>query len=260
MSERDRSRDAAGIAPRATAPSRCSEVQNHLLHAHHPADALPTELGSHLEACEACRTFRTQLVGLDAAVLQQAPELPDGFELALRRRLKNVAHSSAAAETPRLEAPVADKVAHARRRTLWFALSAAAVVLVVAGSLLLLSRWPHSEAETYHRLRLSIESTRNYDAVLFTVDLPPGVRLLPATGEALGPGRTWQSPLRRGINEIDLPLAARQTDGVVRVHLRVGAKIVTRSVGFAHASTKKESGDLRLAWLMNEPDAEEGRP
>ena len=66
----------------------CREAQKRLLEAERLEGRLPESLEAHLHECATCSALRAQLSTLDEVIREQAPELPDGFELSLRRRLK----------------------------------------------------------------------------------------------------------------------------------------------------------------------------
>jgi len=222
----------AGASPpvdqSAGASPPCDELQQFLLSAHRPAEPLPDRLGAHLAQCPSCQTLRAQLTLIDELAQEHQPELPAGFELGLRRRLQT------AAKTPEPEAPAPTRDAagspSGAQRRVWVraALAAAAVVLLSLSTLLVLRPWETTteERETYYRLHLAITSTEENAEVLFDVDLPEGVRPLSSTAAALGqrPRLRWTSAIRRGVNEFDLPLAARSAAGQVRVRLRAGQR------------------------------------
>jgi hypothetical protein len=225
----------------------CAQVRERLLAARRLDQSLAGELESHLASCEACRARHAELVLLDEVARAQAPALPEGFELALRRRLQ--ARAWAAAESERGAAPAA-------RRLPRLALAAVAAVLLAVGALLLAPRWtstPRDAAESYHRLRLSIESAADLAGVHFTLELPDGVRLLPATFAALGTARgaAWRSEVRKGLNEIDLPLVARQRAGVVRIALRAQGRTLTREVRLEGRSASR-AAPLLVAWVIDD--------
>lgn len=234
--------------------ARCDELQQLLLRSQRPDDALPDDLEAHLSQCPSCQAFRAELVTLDALTREQAPELPAGFQLDLRRRLNEVEKSEAA---PAGEEASPD--ATRRSGLMRAALAAAALVLIAAGALLAAS-WlgGPEERQTFHRLKLSIQSVQAFDEVLFDVELPEGVRLLPATGAVIGRGRAlrWRSSVRQGLNRFDLPLAARSAAGSVKVQMRAGSRIWRGTVpldgqsGAASASAEAR-GDVQLAWVLD---------
>jgi len=202
----------------------CAEVERQLLEALHP-DQPEAALSRHLDQCSRCQKLRAQLLLLDGAVREQTPELPQGFELAVRRRLQQ-SEAAAAGRTGGRALP-----AGWRR----LALAAAALVLCTTAALWVATRMQRDDALTYHRLRLAVHSSEEHPEVLFDVDLPEGVRPLSGTAELLGRGRTlhWRAPLHRGLNELDLPLSAARADGQVHVRLRAGARVWTSTVAFA---------------------------
>jgi hypothetical protein len=139
------------------------------------------------------------------------------------------------------------------------ALAAAAVVLLSVGGLWVATRWRggHEERFTYHQLRLVIRSAEEHQEVLFDVDLPEGVRLLPAAGDLMGRGRTlqWRSAIRQGVSEVDLPLVAQQAKGQLHVRLRSGGRVWTGDVAFGgtpgHAAGRTLASEkLQLAWVL----------
>lgn len=226
--------------------TRCEELRQRLLEAHDVGDSLPVELEAHLEACDECQIFRSQLLLLDNATRAQAPELPEGFQLSLRRRLN-------------------EKAGRGSSRKGWLRpLAAAAAIAVVVGAVVLAGRWSTDSERrpTYHRLQLSIQSTRDLEEVLFDVDLPRDVRPLSATSQALGAGQhlRWRSAVRRGTNELELPLVARTTTGSVRVRLTAGGQTWTKTVeiGPGAPSAGGRSGGLQLAWMIASPEDEGG--
>jgi hypothetical protein len=221
----------------------CAQVQQALLEALRPGDPLSAPLQAHLQDCATCQRLRSQLVLLDDVAREQAPELPEGFELSLQRRLKE-----SAAKRERETAPAA------RRR--WIALAAAAAVLLSVGALWLATRQQGGGGDqppTYHRLRLAVQALDEHDEVLFDVELPEGVSPLPGTGELVGRGRTlqWRSALHRGLNELDLPLVARHARGQVQVRLSAGAQRWSAAVPFeTHSSLAPTGPDVRLALVL----------
>jgi hypothetical protein len=243
----------------------CDEVRRSLCAAHHPGEPLPAPLTLHLSGCEGCRAFRADLVLLDGAVHEQAPELPEGFELSLRRRLTQA--ESALRQTPpsgpeaRMEAP-AVQTGRPWART---AIATAALLLGAVGALLYAAHLqsPGEDQATCYRLRLTIQSARAYPEVLFDVDLPEGVRAHPELVEAIGAGQSlrWRSALPAGRSEIDLPLVARSTAETVRIQLRVGDEVLTRTVTFGRSNAGKKTSasgaraedEPRLAFVIGEP-------
>ena len=241
--------------------ARCDELQQLLLRSQRPDDALPDDLEAHFEQCPSCQAFRAELVTLDTLTREQAPELPEGFQLDLRRRLKEVEKSEAA---PVVEEASPD--APRRSGLMRAALAAAALVLIAAGALLAAS-WLGGPEErlTYHRLKLSIQAGQTLDEVLFDVELPEDVRLLPATAAVIGRGRTlrWRSSVRQGLNRFELPLAARSPAGRVKVRLQAGSRVWRGTVPLNGQTLSSRDpirqGDLRLAWVLDaDPQATGG--
>jgi len=248
MSEPPIDRDARGEAP--APPAGCGDVQRLLLEAPRPGDPLEAAAQAHLAECERCRALRSQLVLVDDATREAAPELPDGFALSLRRRLRE--HRAAEAQ------PAA--VPERRRSRTPIVLAAAAVVLVAAGVATLTARWSGDKA-TYQRLHLAVQATQDCDEVLFDVELPDGVKPMPGLPEAIGRDRTlqWRSQLRAGANDFDLPLVAQRRTGEVQVRLRLGEKTWTGTVSLAAAQGRADAGpaEVRLALLVG-PGAPRG--
>jgi len=118
---------------RAPLPQACGEVRQRLLEAHRPEEQLPPRLEEHLATCPRCRAHREQLTLIDDLARQQRPELPEGFELALRRRLRDEARAEPAG------AP--DGAAPAPRARRWprRALAIAAGIVLVLGAYIALS-------------------------------------------------------------------------------------------------------------------------
>lgn len=232
---------------------RCSELQQLVLGLPRPDDALPDELEQHLAGCRACQVFRAQLSSLDALTRAQAPELPAAFELDLRRRLREVDSQSEARQQ------LDRATTTARRRPLRLVLAVAAMALLTVGVWAAI-RWTSGSPAvqpTYHRLRLSIQSAQDYGEVLFDVQLPDGVRLLPTTGAVLGRGKSlaWRSPVRGGRNSFDLPLVARGATGTVRVRLQAGTRVWHGTVPLdartqAASASAAPGRELRLAWVL----------
>jgi hypothetical protein len=226
----------------------CAQVQQALLEAPRPGDPLPAGLQAHLQECAGCQRLRSQLLLLDDVAREQAPELPDGFELALQRRLNESAAKRDGAAAP------------ARRR--WIAFAAAAALLLSVGALWLATRQQHGDGEappTYHRLRLAVQALDDHAEVLFDVELPDGVSPLPGTGELVGRGRTlqWRSSLHRGLNELDLPLQARQARGqsgrgapMVQVRLSAGTQRWSAAVPFESHASLAAPPEVRLALVL----------
>jgi hypothetical protein len=236
---------------------RCGDIQRQLLEALRPGDVLDAAAEAHLKGCAACQALRAQLLVVDDAAHEAAPELPAGFELALRRRLRE--HRPAAAPAPAVEQPMA-AVAPRRRSRTPMLLAAAAVVLVAAGVVTLAARWQGGAgAPSFHRLHLAVQATQDCDEVMFDVELPEGAKPMPGLPESIGNGRSlkWQSPLRAGANEFDLPLVAQQRRGEVQVRLKMGGRTWTGTVPLAAAQERADgTAEVRLALLIG-PDLDE---
>jgi hypothetical protein len=255
--------DPSGSA--AVSPPRemgCSEVQQHLLQALHPEEAGSPALRQHLASCPPCQIFRSQLLLLDDLARQQAPELPEGFELSLRRRLNESARGDSTMKPASDEAAAA---ALAKRGTgIRVAAAAAVLVLVFGVGALVASRWFKAGEEklTYHQLHLSIRAQKEYNEVFFNVTLPEGIRPLPNTVEALGQRNLlWQSALRRGFNELDLPLVSSRTEGRVIVRVSAGKEYWTGSVAInptdkQTSDSRRDGQELRLALVLGPDNSE----
>jgi hypothetical protein len=263
MSKRTEGAGGAGPVPGRSRPDEeqaCAREQQQLLAAERPEAPLPPALEQHLAQCPRCRSLRSQLALLDGVAREQQPELPQGFELALRRRLE--AHAREQPATQRDEGTRAP-TRHRRR----LALAAAALVLVAAAALLwrATQRRDDGAAPSYHRLRLAIRSAADHPDALFSVELPDGVRALPGAAGLSRDGQRlrWRSAIHRGQNELDLPLLAARPRGEVLVQLRIGAQQWSRSISFdtrhPAAARSRAAAPLRLALLLHEAGATEPR-
>jgi hypothetical protein len=252
--------DRPGAPASAGDDGRCADVQRLLLEALRPGDSLDAAAEAHLQACARCRGLRDQLLVVDDAAHEAAPELPAGFELSLRRRLREHRPGRGAAPAANDRQPAT--VVPPRRSRTPFILAAAALVLVAAGVVTLAARWQGGGKPTFHRLHLAIQATQDCDEVMFDVDLPEGVRPLPGLPESIGRDRSlqWQSPLRAGANEFDLPLLAQHRRGEVQVRLRMGEKTWTGTVSLATSQGRADDAapaEVRLALLVG-PEGRRG--
>jgi hypothetical protein len=238
----------------------CRDVQRLLLEALSPGDLLDGVAEAHLEQCARCRALRAQLQLVDGVTREQAPELPAGFELSLRRRLREHRAMTTPGQRADEQQPAAGGTR--RRSRAPIVLAAAAVVLVAAGVVTLAARWQGGTGKvTFHRLHLAVQATQDCEEMLFDVELPEGVKPLPGLPEAIGRDRSlrWRSPLRAGANDFDLPLLAQHRRGEVQVRLRLGDKTWTSTVSLAAAQGRAADGtatdEVRLALLVG-PDPE----
>jgi len=251
-------RAEGGAAGQGSGGSDCARVRQALLHAQRPGERLAEPIERHLGSCPGCGVFRGELRLLDSLTREQRPPLPEGFELALRRRLQ------AAGTPPRQH--LAARGGAAWMRPL---LAAAALLLLVLGGVQLARRGRDAAGPaSYHRLHLAIAAARDHGEVLFDVELPVGVRAAAATAELVGRGARlqWRSSLRRGVNVMDLPLVAQQAGGEVRVRLQAGAVVRTGTVGFvapgrvARRVPGAPAGGLTLALGLVPADRSGGQP
>lgn len=235
----------------------CKETAQHLSEALDPDGHVCSEAEQHLEACEACRCLREDLILIRELAREETPRLPDSFELDLRRRLHQSEVRAAELETQDLPARGAGSRRGARR---WIAL-AAALVLALGGALLA-QRWTHAPEETpritYHQLHLEV-SARGSGEALFDIELPSGVRLAEQAGAALGAGRrlSWKSRLEPGINTFDLPLADRSPGArllSVRARLTVGQRVYRSEVTLTSGQAHAQPSGPRLAWVVGRMD------
>lgn len=256
-------RRAEGDAPdRDGSGHGCAPVRQALLQALRPGDPLADPLELHLASCRGCSVLRGELALLDDLTREQLPALPEGFELALRRRLQVAAPAATARRRP----PLTREWALGPR----LLATAAALFLLVLGGVWLARRGRDPAAPaTHHRLHLALDAARDYDDALFDVVLPPGVRASPATAALIGRGArlTWSSAVQRGSNQIDLPLLAqRAEDGEVRVLVRAGRTVWSGAVHFAAPGAlglrrpAAAAGGLTLAVGLVPQDSSEAQP
>jgi anti-sigma factor RsiW len=232
----------------------CAEVQKLL---HDEPGHLPADATRHLQRCRSCQIVQQELL-LVKDLLRQAPPpaLPDGFELALRRRL---------VQESRAMRPVA-------RRWVQAAVAMAAALAVVVGAMLVwkLRQAPTEKAPTptmmptvamvsYHRLHLSVQNRAALPEALFDVELPDGAALVGGLDNELGGGRVvrWRSDLLPGINAIDLPIVLRQAQpAAVKVRARLfaaGKTFVTQATLRPGALSRRDGAPLKpikLAWVI----------
>ena len=191
MSEPPTTRDngnRAGAPAAAGDGGLCRDVQWRLLAALRPGDVLDAAPEAHLRECARCQAIRAQLLVVDEAVHEAAPELPAGFELSLRRRLRE--HRPAVG-SPKADEPQPAAAPPQRRSRTPIVLAAAAMVLVAAGVVTLAARWQGDGGKaTFHRLHLAVEATQDCGEVLFDVELPEGVKPLPGLPESIGRDRS----------------------------------------------------------------------
>jgi hypothetical protein len=235
----------------------CSQVQQTLREV---SGGLPTEIEAHLQGCEACNTVRQNYVAL-CGVLPElpAPPLPSGFELDLRRRLKEVQPEvqpevHAANDDAPTQNEQNDPLKIPRRRSLPLALAAAAALILVLGAWLLLrsgqpttSHNPTPPQVSYHQLRLDVATPHGEDPARFEIRLPADVQLAPRAGDALLHTQRvlrWKSQLRPGRSSVDLPLVARvDREVVVQVRLATGARTYKAS------AILRPSASITIRWL-----------
>jgi hypothetical protein len=233
----------------------CADTQREL-HEARPIGMVTTVAArEHLAGCRACQQVQQELFLLGGALRSQpAPDLPPGFALSLRRRLAE--EPALSAETPRSRS-----APRSRRRWIYASCAAAAVLLLALGSVLLYQTRTGSSvgdraALGYHRLHLSVSARQSHPEALFDVTLPEGVRLDPAAGAALGEGQVlrWRSALRPGLNEVDLPLVARQLPARVEARITVSGKSVSRAVVIAGPAPRAAAAEspLQLALALDE--------
>jgi hypothetical protein len=220
------------------------------------------ELEQHIAGCQACQDFRAQLDLVDTLTREQAPELPAGFALSLRRKLK--AHGGA--EQPAdVQPPPEEKTT---RRT-WSprVLAAAALLLGVAAAVWIATRAGQDRgATTYHALRISVVAALAHQEVSLDLDLPDGISAPPALATALGDGSRlrWKSALAPGLNELELPLVATRPGGVIRARLMVGDKVHEGTVILRAAGRRVRADQpghaVLLAWdlRLNAPPRQGG--
>jgi anti-sigma factor RsiW len=232
--------------------SRCKETQA-FLHQAELDQALPEEVQAHLASCPACaacredlRLMATQMRGLEP------PQLPDGFELSLRRQLMGAAGEKQQSQRPSRHT--------ARRKVMPLVFAAAATVLIAFGGLAIWKRYsaPASVTPTYHKLHLSVHATERHDDVVFAVRLPADVALsagLDGLAAADGTIR-WRSVLQPGVNAIDLPLVATlSADGAKQIQAQVTVKgrTTTRTVAIpttAASASAREAKGIQLAFVL----------
>lgn len=185
------------------------------------------------------------------------PALPNGFELALRRRLVQESRSMQPAS---------------KQRWVQRALAMAAALAVVLGGLLV---WKLTQAPTqkgpaptvapaiamvsYHRLHVSVQNRAAVPEALFDVELPEGAALVGGLDNELGGGRVvrWRSDLLPGTNAIDLPIVLRQAQpAAVKVRARLfaaGKTFVTQATLRPGSLSRRDSAPLKsikLAWVI----------
>lgn len=237
---------------------KCTDVQ-HVLVEDPEAAASQDAVSAHLLTCEACRATQAQLGEIEGALrAQPVPALPRGFEPDLTRRLMEAVEDSAATAGDR-------KVSTGRWRS-WIAqlfdrpaipvAVAVAALLAVGAALWLQSRSTSVPAPTYHRLELAVRTAVERQEALIDIDLPDGVQVAPELARAFGATRQLRlrSALRRGVNEIALPLLASETSGgPVQVRLQVGQTRLRREVALdppSSASGPRTRTRVQLALLV----------
>ncbi|MBW2734162.1 MAG: hypothetical protein JRH20_17370 [Deltaproteobacteria bacterium] len=235
----------------------CTDVRR-LLHEEPQAGRVDASIRAHLEVCSSCQQLQQELQVMQQAFAEQPlPQLPSGFEFALRGRLMTEASKHA----------VREDVASRRRVSRRFAvvsIAAAAALLLVSAVIFSIALEP-AGSPSYHRLQLSIKSLQMHPVVEIELNLPAGVELMPEAvavfgkvgrvGE-VGEGQTfrWRSKLARGVNRLALPL--KTLAGVeklqVKVRLKVGEKTLLRHVELESglACVHGERG-VRVAWVVD---------
>ncbi len=202
---------------------RCQQVRRELHEAPRPEEPLSPAIQAHLQTCSRCRETHLELVALRRGLHGlKAPELPAGFELALRQRLRE-------AQRPR-------QAAARRRWMLPIALAASVLLAIGAGTALMLMRIDGTGGSVpasaqHYSLRLSIRTAKDHPEALFDLQLPRGVVLSSAATASLGGGALvqWRSRLQAGRNELELPLVVREP-GAVRVAVQVGGRSLATTV------------------------------
>lgn len=182
------------------------------------------------------------------------PALPAGFDATLRKRLVTEAR-----EADRRAAREGSRWSLGRWFGLGAALAAAGVAaLVVGGSVL--RQAPVTQPavqDSHYRLHLSVRARGEHPAALFDVELPAGVAVPEEAVAVLGDGAVlrFEGALRRGLNEIDLPLRVRggvAASRSVRVRLSVGGHHASAVVqlGGQRATRVTATPMVRVAWVV----------
>jgi hypothetical protein len=244
---------------------KCDEARHELHQAARPEQGISAALDKHLRSCAGCQAVREELIQLREGLRQlPAPPVPEGFELALRRRLK-----SEADDLQRAGANQAGGQVKGTARTSWtrrlLPIAAAASVLLLLGaltsfSILRLRAQDSGSTGQAFALHLSVEAAEEQRDALFDVQLPPGIRLTPVAARAVpgsGPTVRWRSHLRPGRNEIDLPLLV-EGPGALRVALRAGGRSLATTVQVGAASASRP-GVVLVAWRLEAGSPKEVR-
>jgi len=237
----------------------CEQTVAYLSQAPRPEDdtALPSRIRAHLGQCAACRQLLSDLQILRSNLAElELPALPTGFELSLRRRLKEAAAEASRASVAAAPDPVKPATGEGQPRS-WLRgvrwTAAAAVLLVISG--LLLWRAIEGQGEVrYYRLVLSIQTLENQPRALFDVDLPPGIRVVSGLESILGADQAlrWVSPLKQGENRFEIPLESRSVSAAISVRMVVDGKSYPSRVRLngSRAAGRADCSLLQVAWVV----------
>lgn len=220
----------------------CAEVQQQLREAAQPAEELSGSAGSHLLECSTCQSYQQELTVLGGVLRGMAPpELPDGFELGLRRRLLAEAKQKRAAAAP--------------RPRLRLVAAAAVLLLVLSGGVIWWSLSSGPAEVSYHRIHLATKTMTPQEA-LFDLRLPDGVEVAPGVQEVFGRGRVvrWRADLRPGLNSFDLPVQVHGVAGPLHAEVRIGGRTLRATIHLGQPDNRQTSQARqeigRLALLM----------
>lgn len=233
----------------------CEAIQKKLYEAA-CLDHLPDDVKAHIAACASCRACRDDLVAMLGSLGEDSvlPDLPDGFELSLRRELSRAA-------PPAVKETASDKTGRLWRRTpLAAAVAMAAMLLVTLGVWTLWRHVAPGVSVSHQQLHVAVTSEQHVQDARFEVVLPPGVSVAPEliALESSQNVLKWRGELKPGHNELDLPLVRRGTGpATIRVSLTAGGRRVNATVGLAGLeAVRARSGRLTLAMRTRGPRRE----
>jgi hypothetical protein len=223
----------------------CADIQRRL-HDEPQLGRTEEAIAEHLADCAACRGVFEQLAAIGPALkAAPLPELPAGFEFALRRRLAEEARSSTI------------RPAQERRQggtTLrWLALAATLAAVVIGGALVWRAAGPQRDATTYHQLALTVRAEAALPQARFEVFLPEGFSVMPELASTLGAGRhlSWSSDVARGSTRFALPLKSMIRKGdVVRVRISVGGRSIERQIPLRVKTAGRRGAPIQLAMVI----------
>jgi hypothetical protein len=231
----------------------CANIQERL-HADQEQAQSDPAVCTHLEQCDDCRQVADELSAISSALkATPLPSLPEGFELTLRRRLRDEATQSAPT-AQRIESPMS-KAGASRMRVV--ALAAAITLAVIGGGLLVrvIKQTPQTQvAPTYRKLVLSVRSDKAHDAQ-FRLKLPEGTKLAGKLAALYGDSTAaFRARLKPGKNEIAVPLVSRgqAPNARIEAELVVGGQRLRETIRLTAGPTNSQPNAIKVAWLVRE--------